>query len=157
MPTFPVAVSPVSICVFTPMTWPRLLISGPPELPWLMGASVWMTWSMVKRLGAVIRRCRALTIPAVTVRSSPNGFPIATTGSPTRTSVGVTEWERSERARGRVHAEHCKIRRRVAADDFGLDRVAVGEADRDLVRALDDVVVGDDVPRLVDDEAGAEG
>ena len=65
---------PVSICVFTPMTWPRALRSGPPELPGLIGASVWMTWSIVKRFGAVMRRCSALTIPDVTVRSSPNGI-----------------------------------------------------------------------------------
>ena len=31
----------------------------------------------------MIARWIALTMPAVTVRSSPNGFPIATTGSPT--------------------------------------------------------------------------
>ena len=31
----------------------------------------------------MIARWIALTIPAVTVRSSPNGLPIATTGSPT--------------------------------------------------------------------------
>ena len=60
--------------------------SGPPELPWLIGASVWMTWSIVKRFGAVMRRWRALTMPAVTVRSRPKGLPIATTGSPTSTA-----------------------------------------------------------------------
>ena len=87
MPTLPVALEPVpvSICVLTPMTWPRAFRSGPPELPGLIGASVWMTWSIVKLFGAVIRRCSALTMPDVTVRSSPNGLPIATTGSPTRT------------------------------------------------------------------------
>ena len=51
----------------------------------MIGASVWITWSMVKSFGALTSRCRALTMPAVTVRSSPNGFPIATTGSPTWT------------------------------------------------------------------------
>jgi hypothetical protein len=42
-----------------------------------------MTWSIVKPFGAVIARWIALTMPAVTVRSSPNGLPIATTESPT--------------------------------------------------------------------------
>jgi hypothetical protein len=38
-------------------------------------------------LGAVIvRSWTALTIPAVVVRARPNGLPIATTGSPTRTA-----------------------------------------------------------------------
>ena len=58
---------------------------GPPELPLLIGASVWMTWSMVNWFGAVMSRCTALTMPAVAVRSSPKGLPIATTGSPTST------------------------------------------------------------------------
>ena len=32
----------LSICVLTPITWPSVSISGPPELPWLIGASVWI-------------------------------------------------------------------------------------------------------------------
>jgi len=38
-------------------------------------------------LGAVIARWIALTIPDVTVRSSPNGLPIATTPSPTASAL----------------------------------------------------------------------
>ena len=30
------------IAVFTPITWPSMLNSGPPELPRLIAASVWM-------------------------------------------------------------------------------------------------------------------
>ena len=60
---------PVAIWALTPITCPRELISGPPELPWLMGASVWMTWSIGYWFGALIARCTALTIPAVTERS----------------------------------------------------------------------------------------
>ena len=30
------------MAVFTPTTWPARLNRGPPELPWLMAASVWM-------------------------------------------------------------------------------------------------------------------
>ncbi len=92
MPTLPVDTPPVSICVLTPMTCPRPFSSGPPELPWLIGASVWMTWSMVNWFGALIRRWSALTIPAVAVRSSPNGLPIATTGSPTSTRSESPSW-----------------------------------------------------------------
>ena len=33
---------PVRIWLVMPMTWPSALISGPPELPWLMAASVWI-------------------------------------------------------------------------------------------------------------------
>ncbi len=31
-----------AIQVFTPITRPRMSTSAPPELPWLMAASVWM-------------------------------------------------------------------------------------------------------------------
>ena len=66
-----------SICELTPITWPAALNSGPPELPGLIAASVWMTSSIEKPLGEEISRCSALTTPAVSVRSRPNGLPIA--------------------------------------------------------------------------------
>ena len=49
---------------------------GPPELPWLIGASVWIAFGIepVRRLDV---RPVALTIPAVIVRSRPNGLPMA--------------------------------------------------------------------------------
>ena len=59
----------MAICVLTPMTRPVLFSSGPPELPWLMAASVWMTWSISDWFGAWMARPMALTIPEVTVRS----------------------------------------------------------------------------------------
>ena len=61
--------------------------SGPPELPLLIGASVWIASVIVAWFGAVISRWSALTIPEVTVSSSPNGLPIATTSSPTWSTV----------------------------------------------------------------------
>ncbi len=36
-----------SMAVLMPMTSPARVISGPPELPGLMAASVWMTLGMV--------------------------------------------------------------------------------------------------------------
>jgi hypothetical protein len=118
-------------------------------------------------------------MPAVTVRSSPKGFPIATTGSPTSTSselpsgsgvsardrddgvadadaVGVAERERSQAARARLHAEDGEVGRGVAADDPRLHLVALREPDLDVGGALDDVEIRDDVPVLVDDEPRAE-
>jgi hypothetical protein len=47
MPTFPPPPFAVSICELTPITRPCASISGPPELPLLIGASVWITWSIV--------------------------------------------------------------------------------------------------------------
>ena len=66
-----------SICELTPITWPAALNSGPPELPGLIAASVWMTSSIEKPLGEEISRCSALTTPVVSVRSRPNGLPMA--------------------------------------------------------------------------------
>ncbi len=66
-----------------PITSPSMLNSGPPELPRLIAASVWMKssygpWRM--------SRPRAETMPAVTVPPRPNGLPIASTQSPTRSA-----------------------------------------------------------------------
>ena len=83
MPTLPLPPPPVSICELMPMTRPVASSSGPPELPGLIAASVWMTLSIVKPLGALIWRCSAETTPVVSVRSRPNGLPIAIVGSPT--------------------------------------------------------------------------
>ena len=43
----------LSICALTPITWPLRSSSGPPELPWLIAASVWIESSIVKLFGAV--------------------------------------------------------------------------------------------------------
>ena len=58
--------------VLMPITRPAPETKGPPELPGLSGASVWMTLS--SRLPARVRRVRprALTIPAVTVQVKPS-------------------------------------------------------------------------------------
>ena len=75
--------------VFTPITSPLVLKSGPPELPELMAASVWMTFSSFstnpsKGLPAVMPRPRPETTPVVTVlRNSPSAVPIAITYWPT--------------------------------------------------------------------------
>ena len=75
------------MAVLIPMTRASSSTSAPPELPWLIAASVW-TASMTalvsvpspdKRRG----RFSALTIPRVTVLLNPSGEPTATTSSPT--------------------------------------------------------------------------
>ncbi len=108
----------VAICELTPITRPLASSSGPPELPGLMAASVWITSSIWKPLGAWISRPVPETMPEVAVRSRPNGWPIAITVSPTCTFVGVRERQRAQRAGlvgidlqhgevgGRVGAEH---------------------------------------------------
>ena len=101
MPTLPLPLPPVSIWELIPITLPAASISGPPELPGLIAASVWITLEIEKPSGAWIWRWRAETMPLVTVRSSPKGLPIATTGSPTSTfeeSPSVSGWSWSEGA-----------------------------------------------------------
>jgi hypothetical protein len=67
------------MAVFTPITSPRVFTSGPPELPGLRAASVWMTSSINRPDCERSDRPSALTTPAVTVVSKPYGLPMATT------------------------------------------------------------------------------
>ena len=146
MPTEPLPPEPVAICELMPITRPAASSSGPPELPGLIEASVWMTLEIWKPLGASIWRCLAETMPVVTVRERPNGLPIAIVGSPTFTSLGVAERERLEAVHlRRVDLQHREVGGGVAAADLGVDAVALlVEAHRDAVGALDHVGVGDD-------------
>ncbi len=73
------------MAVLTPMSCPSMLRSGPPELPGLIDASVWMKSKSV-RSPALKLRCTAETTPVVTVFASPNGLPMAMTVSPMRRS-----------------------------------------------------------------------
>ena len=72
------------MALLMPMTLACSSMSGPPELPGLMGASVWMRPVSVPT-GESISRSRPLTMPEVTVWEIPNGLPMATTASPTST------------------------------------------------------------------------
>ena len=106
-PMLPSAPPFVAIAVLMPTTSPFVLTRAPPELPGLIDASVWIapaisgpwvvdccwdgSWpngssgfcGVESSEDSSIVRFRALTMPAVTVPSSPNGAPIARTVSPT--------------------------------------------------------------------------
>src|SRR3979411_3214619 len=73
----------VWIWSLSPSRWPLASSRGPPELPGLIAASVWIEPVMVKLFGAWMARPTWLTIPVVVVSGRLNGLPIATTGSPT--------------------------------------------------------------------------
>ena len=77
-----IACAPRMIAVLTPITSPRELSSGPPELPGLSAASVWITSGISRPVLARMLRPSALTMPAVTVCSKPSGLPIAIAISP---------------------------------------------------------------------------
>src|SRR3712207_9220750 len=51
---------------------------------------------------------------------------------------------------------HGEVGGGVGADDLRLERAAVVQLDANLLRAVDDVVVGQDVAVGADDDAGAE-
>ena len=139
------------------MTAPLTLTSGPPELPGLIAASVWMKSWMLRSLvfGSASVRPFALMMPDVTVkvRFSPSGLPTASTHSPTRERVAV-----AERGGGQVvgvDLEHGEVGAGIGADDLGLELPPVEQPHRHLVGAVHHVIVGEDVAVLADDEAGA--
>ena len=55
-----------------------------------------------------------------------------------------------------LHLQQRQVHPLVLADQLGLESCIVGEGNGDLVRAIDHVVVGDDVAGGVDDEPAAE-
>ncbi len=75
------------MAVFTPISRPALSSSGPPELPGLIAASVWMTSRIVRPVTAGMVRPRALTMPVVRLWSRPKGLPMAKTFWPTCRSL----------------------------------------------------------------------
>ena len=148
---------PVAICELTPITRPQASSSGPPELPGLIGASVWMTLSIWKPLGAWIWRPRPETMPSVAVRSRPNGLPIAIAVSPTLHVRGVGERQRLGGcgiAPGRCARRRGRRRRSRRARRRRASRPAAEAHDHAVVGA-DDVRVGDDRAAAVDEEAGS--
>ncbi|MBP1621654.1 MAG: hypothetical protein H6Q02_2421 [Acidobacteria bacterium] len=71
-----------------PTASPRRLTSGPPELPKLIAASVWMKFSNEESERPSTRPL-AETMPTVTVWSMFNGLPTAITHSPTRSRCAL--------------------------------------------------------------------
>ena len=59
----------VAICSLMPITLPYWSSSGPPELPWLMAASVWMPSGITAPLGACRSRPSPETMPCVSEKS----------------------------------------------------------------------------------------
>ena len=116
-----------------------MLNSGPPELPRLIAASVWMKssygpWRM--------SRPRAETMPAVTVPPRPNGLPIASTQSPTRSASESPNCTAGSGLSGfTCSSAMSPVSSRPTTLAFSDGVVLQGHGD--LVGAVDDVVVGD--------------
>ena len=135
-----------------PSRLPLLSTSAPPELPGLMAASVWMKFSKV--LMPSWLRPSALTMPEVTVWPTSNGLPMASTTSPTWMLVGVAEGDHRQPVE--VDLQHRDVGLGVGADQPGLGLAAVRQLHLDVVGALDDMVVGEQVAFGRDDHARAE-
>ena len=152
------------MAVFMPMTSPAISTSGPPELPGLMAASVWMNcWNWTLRWGrdrrwsgSWRRRC-----PRRRSAERPKGSPMASTQSPTCAPSELPSLTVGSGWGASILMTAMSVSGSTPITCAGRPcRVVVGiggELDVDLVGLVDDVVVGDDVAARVDDKAGAQG
>ena len=152
-----------------PTTCPCMFTSGPPEFPWLIAASVWITllyvrvWSAPHVSGSQFGSC------AVIVRSSDETMPAVTVGPPSRASAypsATTRWPSTRSAESpschgghvlRVDLEDGQVVQAVRADHASVELLGIGVGceDRDLRGGLHDVAVRHDDAVGPDDEAGA--
>mmetsp|Transcript_10629 Transcript_10629/g.21040 ORF Transcript_10629/g.21040 Transcript_10629/m.21040 type:complete len:286 (-) Transcript_10629:585-1442(-) len=80
----PALVPAPSEAVLMPISLPSLSMSGPPELPGLIAASVWITPLILRPVGATICRFLPLITPVERDVSCPKGLPMAIANCPTR-------------------------------------------------------------------------
>ena len=135
--------APMTTAVLTPITSARELTSGPPELPGLSAAWVWMIVAdQPAVLGDAARGPTALTMPAVTVDLIPSGLPMAMADL-AGLDFGVAEPRRRQTIAGlgpqygdavSGSAEHARghtarISQRQLDGGGALDHVIVGEHD----------------------------
>ena len=136
------------------MTWPSRLNSGPPELPGFTAASVWMKVTNECRCHPAADAPMALTTPAVTLFSKPNGEPMAITHWPGRSCAGIAEAHRRQAGGGDLDQRH--VAALVDADDLGHELAPVGELDRHFRGIGDHVRIGEHVAVGTDDEPRAD-
>ena len=122
------------ICWLIPITRPSAPTSGPPELPGLIAASVWIAPEIAKSVSDATERSTAEMIADRQRLRLPNGDPIAATGSPTVDLLAVAQRQR------RAASAPSVSTRSSATSAFGScpstfapDPVAVGELDVDLL------------------------
>jgi hypothetical protein len=95
-------------------------------------------------------------MPAVTEWPRPKGLPMAITQSPTRALSESPNLTPAAASCWAVDLQHGNVDPAVRADQLGLELGVVAQDDGNVLRPLDDVVVGDDVAIGIDDEARAE-
>ena len=150
----PMPWAPARMATLTPTSSPSMLSSGPPELPGLIAASVWISALYDISLFSVTSRCNGAddadgdgVLVAVGVADGDDRLA-------DHQVVGGAQRHDGQRLGG-VDLDEGQVGLGVAGDDAGRVHGAVGQADAQRVHVLDDVVVGDDVAARVDDDAGA--
>ncbi len=118
----------------------RAVEQGPPELPGLIEASVWMKSSNGVRMRS---RFNALITPVVTEVPRPSGLPMAITGWPTRAASLLSNCNVGSGCR-QVHLEQGEVHKVGRGDQLRRHVRLVMEDDPDQRSTLDDVLVGDD-------------
>ena len=147
-----------------PSTRPRASSSGPPELPWLIAASVWIAPTVAKPVSDSIERSSAEMTPTDSDCSSPNGLPIAATGAPTTRSPAEPSGSgRRVRPVGSTFSSATSANGSKPTIFAGTwlpswkrTKTCVGLADRRALAARDDVGVRGDLAVAGDHEARAE-
>ena len=69
--------------------------------------------------------------------------------------IRVAQWHGGRQIAARIDVDHGQVVGRILADQLGLIVVTIGQGDQELVRALDDVEIGDNVTLAVIDKAGS--
>ncbi len=123
----------VSICWLIPITRAPASSSGPPELPGLIEASVWIAPSIWNWVSDLTERSVAETIPLESDCCSPKGLPIAATGWPTWISASSPSSSGCRSKPSGSILQQADVDEGVEADDLGRDHVAVGELDEDFL------------------------
>ena len=115
------------IAVFMPITWPREFRSGPPELPGLIAASVWMIPLIIRPFLARSERSRLLTIPDGQRPLQAERVAQRQDLLPDQHARRIAERHRDELVRRDLDLEHGHIVGGVGADDLGRVGRAVEE------------------------------
>ena len=152
----PIPLLPEAMAVLMPMTLPSASRSGPPELPGLMAASVWMRL-LSGSIGAVGRdRPAGRGHDAAGDRVGVGAERAADRDDQLADLEGVGLAEGRGRQVRPVDLDDGEVGQGVDAVDGAGEDAAVLELDIELVAALDDVLVGQDPAVAVVDDAGAD-
>ncbi len=141
------------IAVLMPTSLPSRSTSAPPELPGLIAASVWMKERKSPApIGARQRRDDA----ARHRLADAEGIADRQHEVADLERVAVAERQRRQALAVRIDLEHGEIAVLVRQQHLRLELAPVAQHDADFLGVLDDVVVGDDEARRIDDHARAE-